>query len=174
MTKFIVHDFFRGIDGGERVVLTLAEAWGWPVITGEIDEIAKKNILYRRNFRIINLSIPQRVPLIFNFSQIVQFWWGFSRFLTQYLENAETIIFSGQLSLLGIRDALQKYILYCHTPPRILYDSRDCLLKELFLIKRPFMRLLLLWYKYIYEKSIKRMCLIIANSKNVQRRIKRY
>ena len=173
MKAFIVHDFFRGVAGGEKVVLTLAEAWKWPIITGEIDEIAKRVIL-KKKLQIIDLGIPKKVPTVLFFSQILQFWWGFNKILSPHIKGAEITIFSGQLSLLGAKNILQRRILYCHTPPRILYDAKDFLLRTVPATKRPFMKLLIIWYRYIYEKAIKKMDIIVANSKNVRRRIKRY
>ena len=174
MKAFIVHDFFRGIAGGEKVVLTIAEAWGWPVITGEMDEIAKRDILKRKTLQIIDLTIREKTPLVFGLSQILQFWWGFYRLLSPHLKGAELVLFSGQLALLGAKNVSRRQILYCHTPPRILYDARDFMLKNMPSGKRPFMRLLLVWYRYVYEKAIKQMHLVIANSENVRRRIKHY
>jgi glycosyltransferase involved in cell wall biosynthesis len=65
-------------------------------------------------------------------------------------------------------------ILYCHTPPRYIYDQRLFYLASLPVWQRPAFLALIRHLKPRYEAAVARMDRILVNSENVQRRVKRY
>jgi glycosyltransferase involved in cell wall biosynthesis len=67
-----------------------------------------------------------------------------------------------------------KKIFYCHTPVRHAYDLRDYYLSHMPWWKRLVFRPLTYLSKLVYNYGFRQMDVVIANSKNVQQRIKRY
>jgi len=96
---------------------------------------------------------------------------AFSHFPSQ---NPPWTIFSGSLSLLAHKQIAGPKILYCHTPPRLLYDQRDFYFSQTAFLNRPAMMVLMYLYQKVYEDAVRAMDIIIANSENVQKRIKQY
>ncbi len=98
------------------------------------------------------------------------FWWHRHRFSAY-----RTVVASGayaSLSLFG-RDPASN-LLYCHTPPRFAYDLKDHYLNTIPRWKRPLLRLLIAGFKPLYQRSLEQVSVILANSVNVQQRIKHY
>ena len=96
---------------------------------------------------------------------------------TKFLKEYDSILFSGD-SISAIRQIknnrnIKKYY-YCHTPPRYLYDLRNSYLKKVPLILRPIFNLLSYIFKKMYEYDISKIDIIITNSKNTQKRIKKF
>lgn len=96
-------------------------------------------------------------------------------FKTSFLKDYENVIFSGD-SISWVRNCNknQKKIYYCHTPPRYLYDLHEIYLKKVPLIMRPIFKLACFIFRKLYENDIKKMDLILTNSKNTQKRIKNF
>ncbi|MBU2971738.1 glycosyltransferase [Pseudoalteromonas sp. C2R02] len=84
-------------------------------------------------------------------------------------------LYSGLYSLLAIKHLkADKNIYYCHTPPRHFYDLADYYKSNSSKVQRCGMALQKFFYLKLYEKSIKKMDVVIANSVNVQKRLKQY
>lgn len=87
----------------------------------------------------------------------------------------DRIIFSGSYSTFAsFGRSKRNNILYCHTPPRFVYDLKTHYLNTIPYWKRPLLRLLISGFQPLYERSLQNIEVIIANSENVQRRIKQY
>ena len=67
-----------------------------------------------------------------------------------------------------------KKIYYCHTPPRYLYDLKNDYLKKVPFVLKPIFILLSNIFRKMYEKDIKKMDLILTNSENTKKRIKKF
>ena len=94
---------------------------------------------------------------------------------TQFLKDYETLIFSGSVTPLAIKHSRAKRnIYYCHTPPRFIYDLKDYYLDVATRIQRPALKALIAYLQPRYEDAIGSMDKVFANSKNVQRRLKRF
>jgi len=161
-----LHDFFRGIDGGGRVVATLSKAFGWPIVAGEIED---EKFLNQEEIKAFSLKCLRR-SLLSRFSQTLAYINCFRKFSWA----RDFIVFSGQLAPLAAKKTQGHKILYCHTPPRILYDAREETLAQLSFPGRALFRLLLFWYRSLYEKALREMDVLIANSQNVRRRLQKY
>jgi glycosyltransferase involved in cell wall biosynthesis len=94
---------------------------------------------------------------------------------TKSVRDYEKVIYSGSVAPLAVkhRDSGGN-ILYCHTPPRFIYDLKEHYLSTIPSWQRPLLRLLIAYLRPKYEASIGKMDLLIANSVNVQRRIKHF
>lgn len=94
---------------------------------------------------------------------------------TQFLEDYETLIFSGSVAPLAVKNSrATKNICYCHTPPRFLYDLREYYLEAATKLQKPFLKALINYLQPRYEDAMSRMDVIFANSVNVQTRLKKY
>ena len=94
---------------------------------------------------------------------------------TQFLEDYETLIFSGSVAPLAVKHSrAEKNIYYCHTPPRFIYDLKDYYLDAATRLQRPALRALIAYLQPRYEDAIGKMDKVFANSKNVQGRLRRY
>lgn len=100
--------------------------------------------------------------------------WSFM-FKTKFLHDYDTIIFSGD-SLSAVRNAHKdtKKIYYCHTPPRYLYDLHELYLEKVAWYMKPAFKLACSIFRWLYERDLKKIDLILTNSKNTQTRIKKY
>lgn len=94
-------------------------------------------------------------------------------FKTKFLKEYDNVIFSWD-SISWVRNCKknQKKIYYCHTPPRYLYDLHNSYLKKVPFLIKPIFKIACVIFRYLYEKDIKKMDLILTNSKNTQKRIK--
>jgi glycosyltransferase involved in cell wall biosynthesis len=72
------------------------------------------------------------------------------------------------------RIKVKKIIYYCHTPPRFLYDLKAHYKESLSLPAYIFLKLFSLAYKPFYERSLRNIDVILANSNNVKKRLKKY
>jgi hypothetical protein len=68
----------------------------------------------------------------------------------------------------------QKKIYYCHTPPRYIYDLNELYLKKINFLVRPLFKLGFALFKFLYERDVRKMDLILTNSQNTKDRIKEF
>ena len=100
--------------------------------------------------------------------------WAFT-FNTKFLKDYDYVIFSWDCAS-AVRNCWPntKKILYCHTPPRYLYDQHERYLNKFNPFMKPIFSLACKFFRYLYEKDIKKFDKILTNSKNTQKRIKEY
>lgn len=96
-------------------------------------------------------------------------------FSTKFISEYETVIFSGD-SISAVRNCSKntKKIYYCHTPPRYIYDLHHIYLKKVPLYLKPIFKVACFIFKKLYERDISKMDLILTNSINTQKRIKKF
>ncbi len=96
-------------------------------------------------------------------------------FQTWFLKEYQNIIFSWDC-ISAIRQCNKKSnkIYYCHTPPRYLYDLHYLYLDKVPLLIKPIFKIFCFVFKYMYEKDISKINLILTNSENTQKRIKKF
>lgn len=156
----ILHDYFAIKGGGEKLVLSLAEHLNAPVTAGFI-----KTEMSFDDSNINSLKAFQGFfPL--QFLSLIRRWQA-------YQSVADTVIFSGVYAPLATKSSA-KNILYCHTPPRFIYDKKDYFLASLPAWQRPILQALIHYFKPLYEQAFAEMDVVIANSENVKRRIAKY
>lgn len=168
----VLHDEFSFPGGGERVAMAISRAFNAQLWTGHLDEAPFPDA-YFENLLPLSLKAYDTAPPWLKYSKIVEMWHAFSHFTSPQKKPICTI-FSGALSLLAHKQIEGPKILYCHTPPRLLYDQRKFYLRKTAFLNRPAMVGLIYLYKKVYEEAIRSMDIIIANSANVQKRIKHY
>ena len=106
--------------------------------------------------------------------QTIKTSWLF-KYKTGFINRYEKVVFSGSNTPLAVHNHIGKVnILYCHTPPRFVYDLKAHYLSTAPLWQKILLKCLIAWFQPQYEKAIGKMDLVIANSRNVQERLKHY
>jgi glycosyltransferase involved in cell wall biosynthesis len=105
------------------------------------------------------------------FSAQWRFFWQ-----TKFIRDYDVVIFSGNncLSAAWRCKKGQRKIMYCHTPVRYAYDLKDYYLKQKVWWKKPLFLFFVVIARVIYQRGINKMDLVMANSKNVQKRLEKY
>ena len=165
----VLHDAFAFPGGGEAVAVTLARAFAAGLVTGGYEPNAFPEGYFPTPPR--DLDARGRHPLAARLSMTLAMCRAFEGMprLTTPLA-----IHSGALSLLAHARIDGPQILYCHTPPRILYDHHGFYLARQSVFRRPLYRLLLARYRRAYERAVAAMDTVVANSETVRRRIERF
>lgn len=166
----IFHDTFLYKWGGERLILMMGKALQADIASGFFSSGSFQ--LRKEGFQGEMISVSTEV--FTKGIRHIKLKWAFL-FRSQFLKQYKTIIFSGD-SLSAVRNCRKesKKIYYCHTPPRYIYDLHHLYRKKVPLFLRP---LFILWcriFRFLYERDISRMDLIVTNSKNTQERLQKF
>ncbi|MEM3555943.1 MAG: glycosyltransferase [Candidatus Micrarchaeia archaeon] len=163
----IFHDYIDAIGGGEKTALTLARALKADVITTDVNRDSIKKMGFE-DVKIISLGETIKLPPFKQIHTSLMFA------LCDFSKKYDFFIFSGNWA----RYAVWKHkpnLLYCYTPVRIFYDLKEYTLKRRSnLISK---LLFLLWvntHSRFDKLAVKKVDKIIAISKNIQRRIKKF
>ncbi|NOZ81327.1 MAG: glycosyltransferase family 4 protein, partial [DPANN group archaeon] len=168
MRLAIFHDHLGSIGGGEKLVIELAKAFHADIITTELNEENLERIIPKkdRNFRVIDIGPIVQIPML---KQVHSSWKMHRASFSGY----DAYIMSGNWSIFACRKH-HPNLHYIHTPPRMFYDSKE----EFYRIAPWWGRwVFLLWVKlhaWFLERQLPYVDKAVANSKNVQRRIRKY
>ncbi len=171
MNTIILHDYFESLEGGGRLCSELAK--GLPADIGY--GFAKKAThpfltSLPPSSCTRDLQAFSRLPLWRQFKLSRAF-----THRTTFLKNYATVIYSGFYTPLAVRHHRHgRNILYCHTPPRFIYDQRVFYLNQLPIGLRPALQAFIHYLQPRYEQAVAQMDVIIANSENVRHRIRHY
>jgi glycosyltransferase involved in cell wall biosynthesis len=168
MKSIVLHDYFESLEGGGRLSSILAQGLSADLGYG----FCSKNhpFLTPFTFQQYNLKAYSGIPLWRQFKLAQAFFNAPS-----FLKNYDTVIYSGFYTPLAVRHHKhRRNILYCHTPPRFIYDQRDFYLKQLPFSLRPALKAFIKYLQPRYEDAIEQMDTLITNSENVHRRIQYY
>lgn len=165
----IIHDRFKFRGGAERLVLIIAKGLNADIAT----EYWNKDESFAKSeapARVITLGRQIRHHGLSYLSAQWRFFWK-----TGFIKDYDIIIFSGNNCLSAAwRCKNQKKIMYCHTPVRYAYDLKDYYYEQKVWWKKPLFLLFVAMARIIYQRGINKMDKVIANSKNVQNRLKQY
>ncbi|RAL55726.1 hypothetical protein BLD25_04305 [Candidatus Gracilibacteria bacterium GN02-872] len=166
----ILHDTFLYKGGGERLILMMAKSLNADLASGFFSKgsfdlrkegfkgkmISISNEVFKKGFRHFKLKFA-------------------FLFKTKFLKDYETVVFSGD-SISAVRNCSKnmKKIYYCHTPPRYLYDLKEIYIKKVPFLLRPAFLFVSYIFRKMYERDISKMDLILTNSINTQKRIKKF
>ncbi len=96
-------------------------------------------------------------------------------FKTSFLKEYDKVVFSWDcISAIRQCSKKTKKIYYCHTPPRYLYDLHYLYLQKVPFLIKPVFKIFCAVFKYMYEKDISKLDMILTNSINTQKRIKEF
>ncbi|MEY3221059.1 MAG: hypothetical protein RIT27_2416 [Pseudomonadota bacterium] len=169
MKTIVLHDYFERAEGGGRLSSLLVKGLDADLCYG-FACLPHPFVEGFQNPREKDLQAFSSIPLWRQLKLAKTF-----ETKTIFLKNYEIAIYSGFYTPLAINQHLKgKNILYCHTPPRFIYDQKDFYLQSLSPFLRPLLNGFIHWLQPRYERAVEQMDLIIANSNNIQRRIKQY
>jgi len=164
----ILHDAFAFKGGGERLAHILCRELEADLAFGYINKNSFD--LNKLSGRLINLKSESNLPFWRTIKRLHVF-----RKKTKFISAYKNVIYTGQNSLLAaVNHPKGKNIYYCFTPPRSIYDLK----KDHLATQSPLMKLSHILYNIafqpLYENAIRKMDLIVADSKNVQSRIQKF
>ena len=164
----VCHDYFAIRGGGERLALTLADGLNWPLYTS----FWGGNTYSESDWPGVDINVFSR-SFGQPFFRMIAAMMGWQSF--KLPDSLQTAIYSGSYAPLAISGInAQRHVMYCHSPPRFLYDQREYFLKQLPAWQRPFLKCFMAYFQPRYEAAVKNMDVVIANSENVRQRIQKY
>lgn len=171
MKTLVLHDYFEAPEGGGRLCRDLAAGLGADLAYGFL---APGHPFFEGpeavpEARRIDLGARSDMPGLRQLRLALAFLRR-----TSFVDGYDTAIYSGSYAPMAVRHAARRNILYCHTPPRFLYDQREHFLSLAEPWQRPLLLALTSWLKSRYEAAVTAMNTVLANSVNVQRRIRSF
>ncbi len=167
--RFILYDYLQVAGGAERLTLTLAEAFPeFQLVVSRIYPGVDALNIRTPAIRCIGSSVSRLA------SRIPEAIWQF-RTATRFLRHAEVVLYSGFYAPLAAHHQLAgRKIYYCHTPPRYAYDLATAYRNAMPTPWRPILDAGIRWFRREYQEALDNMDIVIANSGNVQKRLKQY
>jgi glycosyltransferase involved in cell wall biosynthesis len=166
--KWVLHDYMQVNGGAERLVSTITRnianfSLGVSGIYPAFSESANTAGI---NIEIVGKTpkfIPRIPKAIITFSSRMP-----------CIEHAEVVVYSGIYSPLAVREKGNgKQIYYCHTPPRFALDRKKQYLEKIPYLIQPIVSIAIDKYHDKYQSCIRKMDLVLTNSRNTQARIYR-
>jgi glycosyltransferase involved in cell wall biosynthesis len=169
-TTAFLYDFLMVPGGAESVALHVSRAFpGTDMVLGFIDpDVYSSQLQPAERFR--GLVAATTIPGW----QALKVMWAFEN-RTSFLASYDTVVYSGIYAPVAVRHhPAGRNIYYCHTPPRFVYDLREYYQA----LALPWQRPLLAWLRRHlrprYEKSVRQMDVVLANSRNVRERLRKF
>ncbi len=165
------HDSYTQFGGAERVFEGMHELYpNAPVYTLVVDKKLKDSV---KNWDVRTTALQK----IYNVYPNMQHLLGFVPFVLKILklEKADVLLTSSSAFLKGLnKPAGAIHIDYCHTPTRFVWSDYVYALGEVTPLLRPIAKIYLRWLKGWDYKAAQTVDHFIANSHEVQNRIKKY
>ncbi|HKZ23368.1 MAG TPA: glycosyltransferase [Thermoplasmata archaeon] len=161
----VVHDHLRFIGGGERVALTLARAFDADLYVTDLDGSLPR----RAGMDAVQVREIARVPAKPPVRQDRQA----RAFRDLELDGYDAYVLSGNWAVFAA-PRLRPNLWYCYTPVRVFYDLHDSFLSSLSLGNRWLARRWIDRRRPQYERSVAAAERIVAISRNVADRVRRY
>lgn len=165
----LLYDFLQTRGGAERVLHSLHAHFGAPICVGYVAVESFGELFSSKD--VIDLGASSKfAPL-----SLARTLKAFSRKAPALAARYDTRIYSGSYApLANVQLNQGRSIYYCHTPPRFLYDLRDRYQEITPALQRPLLAMLRNWLQPRYEAAVRSMDIVLANSGNVQKRLKSY
>ena len=165
MRVAVLHDFLDAAGGAERVALGLARHLDADLISTNVDP----DVIGALGFRDVKVISLGQLPPATPWRHIAT-----SRaFARARLPGYDRYVFSGNWSVFASRRH-HPNVWYCHTPTRFFYDQREATLARLPFAVRTAARAWTRAHRVFERRAVARCDRILANSRNVQARIRRY
>jgi len=159
----IFHDYFGAIGGGEKVVIEMAKILDADIITTDTDAVKKIDA----GVRVISLGKTVKFPGLKQISATLKFYF------CNFSQNYDLFIFSGNWAHYA-SNRHHPNLWYCHTPVRAFYDNYSTFLEGLSFFKQVFFRGYVWIFRIADRRSVSHIDYIVANSHNVQMRIRQF
>jgi len=165
----VIHDYFASIEGGGKLSHCLAQqlpadlGYGFARLPHPFVQGVAHNPQERDLQQYSPFPLWQQFKLAHAFARC------------PWVNDYEAVIYSGFYTPLAApRHTNGLNVLYCHTPPRFIYDQKDFYLQQLSPPLRPLLNAFTRYLQPRYEAALSHMHGIIANSQHVQARIEQY
>lgn len=163
MKVAIFHDYFSTIGGGEKVVMTMAECLQADIFSTDIS--VPKSVMGLNKVSSLG-NIPHH-PFFRQMGSLVRFMQA------DLSDRYDMFIFSGNWAHhASFHHSPSLY--YCNSPVRALYDLYPVFKQRIPWPLRPAYATWASVMQTIDQRSIRRVNQLVANSKNIQDRIRRY
>jgi glycosyltransferase involved in cell wall biosynthesis len=165
---WIFYDFLLSHGGAEYTTALLQNELGCKICTGFVEE---GNLLHLDKKIIKTISKKRTFPGFATLDGLWSFWRR-----TKFLQSHQhPVLFSGSNAVVAVHNHPHgKNVLYCHTIPRFAYDMRSYYRGSLPSYQKGLFDLLCCLTAFSYQRAINKMDIILVNSKNVQKRLKKY
>ncbi len=161
----VLHDFLDAVGGAEEVALGLARHFDADLITTNADP-AVADALGFRDVRVVSLGqLPQGTPRRHMAAR--------RAFARVRLTGYDRYVLSGNWAIFAARHH-HPNVWICQTPTRFLYDQRGATLARLSGPSRWAFRVWSRMYRFLDQGSVGHCDRIVANSHNVEGRVRRY
>ncbi len=167
----LAHDSFTQFGGGERVIKAIHEIYpespiytfaSNPKVAGHLGEATIKT---------------SWLQTLYTYFPHLQFWFVWIPVVLKFfkVDPTDVLLSSSSAYIKGLRKPKGSiHINYCHTPTRFLWNDVVYAEGEVTPLLRPLMRLYFWWLRKWDLKAAKQVDYFIANSKEVQDRIRKY
>lgn len=170
MKKLLMYDYLQARGGAEALSLELCNNITETDLLVSYIDLHNFPDVTIANGEIKSLGLPARHP-------VLQAIWGIRAFsnLKHDINQYHKVMFSGSYAPLAVANRnIGQNFMYCHTPPRFVYDLKQHYLAEIPVWQQPAFNALVNWFQPKFELAIERMDVIIANSENVRGRLQRF
>ena len=166
----ILHDTFLYKWWGERLILMMWKVLGADIASGFFSTWSFDLRKEWFTWKMISLSSEVYKKWLRHLKLKLAFM-----FKTGFLKDYDIVLFSWD-SISWVRNcpSTTLKVYYCHTPPRYIYDLHDLYLSRLGIFQKVFFKIGCFVFRFLYERDIQKMDIILTNSKNTQARIKKY
>lgn len=165
----LLYDHLEVYGGAERVLATLQQHWNSDVCVGFHRRHSFGNQIPRQ--RLIDLGADHPWQAL----RLAKLLHAFRKQGEKMARKYPVRVYAGSYSVLAHSpDHDGRAIYYCHTPPRFLYDLREHYAHTVLPWQRPLLAALRAWLEPRYEAAVKSMHVVLANSLNVQKRLKTF
>jgi glycosyltransferase involved in cell wall biosynthesis len=162
----IVHDYIICKGGMERTVLVLAKAFKGDIWTTKY--LPDRTYPEYKRMPVFAHDVPFSRPPFLQTSALLRF----RRF---DLSDYDLIITSGNWAKhVGVKKENHPQIHYENTPVRAFYDLYDFYKNQLSFFPRQLFKIWVRWMRRLDQEAVRKIDVIVCNSKNVQKRIKTF
>ncbi len=165
MKVAVLYDFLDVAGGAERVALDLARHLDADLVTTNVDPKVVDALGFGDGNVVSLGSAPRGAP-----------WRHIAasrRFARARLPGYDRYLFSGNWSIFASKRH-HPNVWYCHTPTRLFYDQREAMLARLSPSGRLAARAWTRVHRVFEQRAVGHCDRILANSRNVEERIRRY
>lgn len=166
----ILHDTFLYKWGWERLIMMMAKSLEADIASGFFSSWSFD--LRKEGFKWKMISVSSEI--FAKWFRHIKLKWAFL-FKTKFLKEYDSVIFSWD-SISAVRNCAKntKKIYYCHTPPRYIYDLHELYLQKVPFLIKPAFKIFCFIFKRMYESDVRKMDLVLTNSINTKKRIKKF